>query len=136
MHDRLLCFERVDPTRVDGTMVMKRTVLSLLPALALTSAARFAKSSMSRAFIGGQLGRRALGTLGFLVFAGVSAISILLAQEFIERPSRPANERSGPGVNIRVDKNLVLVPVSVLDRENRPVAGLQRGNFRVFDDKA
>jgi hypothetical protein len=35
-----------------------------------------------------------------------------------------------------VDKKLVLVPVSVLDRENRPVAGLERNNFRVFDDKA
>lgn len=37
--------------------------------------------------------------------------------------------------NIRVDKKLVLVPVSVIDSENRPVAGLAKSNFRVFDDK-
>ena len=34
-----------------------------------------------------------------------------------------------------MDKNLVLEPVSVVDSENRPVAGLEKSNFRVFDDK-
>lgn len=73
---------------------------------------------------------------GFLIFAWVSALSILFAQNLIERRPGPAGEQSAPGANIRVDKKLVLVPVSVLDRENRPVAGLERSNFRVFDDKA
>jgi Ca-activated chloride channel homolog len=54
-----------------------------------------------------------------------SALSILSAQGAFE-----------PGASIRVDKKLVLVPVSVLDKENRPVPGLERSNFRVFDDKA
>ena len=36
--------------------------------------------------------------------------------------------------NLRVDSNLVLVPVSVVDQRNHPVTGLERENFRVFDD--
>lgn len=38
--------------------------------------------------------------------------------------------------DLRVDKNVVLVPVSVLDWKNRPIQGLNKSNFRVFDDKA
>ncbi len=55
-----------------------------------------------------------------IVVACASALSVLFAQD----------------ANMRVDKKLVLVPVSVLDREERPVPGLERSNFRVFDDKA
>jgi Ca-activated chloride channel homolog len=72
---------------------------------------------------------------GLLAFA-VSALPILFAQDLIEQRPGLAGEQSGAGANIRVDKKLVLVPVSVLDRENRPVAGLERSSFRVFDDKA
>jgi len=36
---------------------------------------------------------------------------------------------------LRVDKNLVLVPVTVCDRGNRSMPGLEREHFRVFDDK-
>lgn len=36
--------------------------------------------------------------------------------------------------DIRVDKGLVLVPVSALDSDYRPVPGLSKANFRVFDD--
>ena len=34
-----------------------------------------------------------------------------------------------------MDTNLVLVPVSVNDPLNRPVSGLEKENFRVFEDK-
>jgi VWFA-related protein len=37
---------------------------------------------------------------------------------------------------IRVDSNLVLVPVAVADRRNHPVTGLGKENFRVFDEGA
>ena len=37
--------------------------------------------------------------------------------------------------NIRVDTTLILVPVSVNDPLNRPVSGLEKENFRVFEDK-
>ncbi len=40
-----------------------------------------------------------------------------------------------PSANLRVDTNLVLVPTSVNDDFNRPVTGLEKDNFRVFDDK-
>jgi VWFA-related protein len=36
---------------------------------------------------------------------------------------------------LRVDTNLVLVPVSVCDPTNRPVTGLEREHFKVFDDR-
>jgi Ca-activated chloride channel homolog len=41
---------------------------------------------------------------------------------------------AGPA-SMRVEKNLVLVPVSVVDPDNHPVTGLEIGNFRVFDNK-
>jgi len=40
-----------------------------------------------------------------------------------------------PKANIRVDSNLVLIPVTVTDPLNRFVTGLEKENFRVFEDK-
>ncbi len=40
-----------------------------------------------------------------------------------------------PSANLRVDTNLVLIPVSVSDPLNRPVTGLEKENFRLFEDK-
>jgi Ca-activated chloride channel homolog len=40
-----------------------------------------------------------------------------------------------PRADLRVDRTEVLVPVAVNDTYNRPVAGLDKENFRVFDDK-
>jgi len=37
--------------------------------------------------------------------------------------------------NLRIDTNLVLVPVTVCDPNNRPVTGLEKEHFKVFDDK-
>jgi Ca-activated chloride channel homolog len=36
---------------------------------------------------------------------------------------------------IKVDVNLVLVPVSIVDPENRQVTGLDKENFEVFEGK-
>jgi Ca-activated chloride channel homolog len=44
----------------------------------------------------------------------------------------PAGSR--PAANLRIDTNLVLVPVSVVDPQNRPVTGLEKEHFRVLDD--
>jgi len=41
----------------------------------------------------------------------------------------------GPGATIRVQSNLVLIPVTVTDPKNRSVTGLERETFRVFDGK-
>jgi Ca-activated chloride channel family protein len=37
--------------------------------------------------------------------------------------------------NLRIDTNLVLVPVSVLDPQNHPVTGLEKEHFRVLEDR-
>jgi Ca-activated chloride channel family protein len=48
------------------------------------------------------------------------------------RPPKKAEETTTP--TLRVDTTLVLVPVTVNDRLNRPVTGLEKENFRVFDN--
>ena len=40
-----------------------------------------------------------------------------------------------PQANIRVDTNIVLVPVTVTDPLNRTVTGLDRDSFEVYEDK-
>jgi Ca-activated chloride channel homolog len=42
----------------------------------------------------------------------------------------------GPGKPIKVDVHLVLLPVTITDFMNRPVTGLDRDNFKVFEGKA
>lgn len=54
-------------------------------------------------------------------------MSLVLAQA----PLKPA----APQTSIRIDKNLVLVPVTVCDRFNRALTGLAKEHFRIFDDK-
>jgi Ca-activated chloride channel homolog len=44
--------------------------------------------------------------------------------------------RAGAGVNIRVNTTLVVIPVTVTDALNRFVLGLDRQDFRVFEDGA
>jgi Ca-activated chloride channel homolog len=51
------------------------------------------------------------------------------------RPKPSAKQDKLPNANLRVDTTLVLVPVSVNDPLNRPVSGLEKENFRVFDNK-
>ena len=61
---------------------------------------------------------------------------MLHAQATIEpRTKAPAKKDAAPPANLRVDTSLVLVPVSVNDPLNRPVSGLEKENFRVFEDK-
>ncbi len=50
------------------------------------------------------------------------------------KPAPPKRDTPGPA-NIRVDTTLILVPVAVNDPLNRPVSGLEKENFRVFEDK-
>jgi Ca-activated chloride channel homolog len=53
--------------------------------------------------------------------------NLVLAQA----PLKPAASQT----TIRIDKNLVLVPVTVCDRFNRAMTGLAKEHFRIFDDK-
>jgi Ca-activated chloride channel family protein len=78
-----------------------------------------------RRIIGWQLG---LGLLALLVLRGQVAV--------VPRPKpAPPVETTKPAATLRSDTDLVLVPVSVCDPMNRPVTGLEKEHFKVFDDK-
>ena len=51
------------------------------------------------------------------------------------RPRTVASVATLPPPNLRIDANLVLVPVTVCDPMNRPVTGLEKEHFRVLDNK-
>ncbi|MDE3168345.1 MAG: VWA domain-containing protein [Acidobacteriota bacterium] len=51
------------------------------------------------------------------------------------QPPRPSTPSDLPRPNLRVDTQLVLVPVTVHDKLNRPVSGLEKENFRVYEDR-
>ena len=78
--------------------------------------------------------RRTFLASGFRLLAPLS----LRGQTTIQPRSRPpvpdAKLEKLPSANIRVDLNLVLVPVTVCDPYNRPVTGLEKEHFRILDD--
>jgi VWFA-related protein len=51
------------------------------------------------------------------------------------RPKPGARSEILPKANIRIDSTLVLIPVTVTDPLNRFVTGLERENFKLFEDK-
>ena len=64
-------------------------------------------------------------------------VSVLLAQVAVQNRQRsagPPPEPPAPKATLRIDSNLVLVPVSVCDPNNRPVTGLEPEHFKIFDD--
>jgi VWFA-related protein len=66
----------------------------------------------------------------------LGAPGILCGQATIEPRQKPAgNQEPQSRATLRVDTSLVLIPVTVNDPLSRPVTGLERENFRVFDDK-
>jgi Ca-activated chloride channel homolog len=74
--------------------------------------------------------------LSLSLSATLGIVGSLSAQVNIIPRSRPGEvDTLGPKPNIRVDSNLVLIPVTVTDPMNRFVTGLERENFKVFEDK-
>jgi len=73
---------------------------------------------------------------GLIFVAGFLASLPLSGQATITPRPRPtpAGDKL-PATNLRVDSNLVLVPVTVTDPMNRPVTGLEKEHFRILDDK-
>jgi VWFA-related protein len=53
----------------------------------------------------------------------------------VSRPKPGEAKEILPKANIRIDSTLVLIPVTVTDPLNRFVTGLEKENFRVFEDK-
>src|SRR2546427_9948183 len=56
---------------------------------------------------------------------------VLFAQE---RP-QPQKNQNDKGFTLSVETLEVQLPISVLDREGRPVNGLTKDNFQIFEDK-
>lgn len=76
--------------------------------------------------------------LPVIVLAGGLALCLpLVFQAQVSIPSREKAKAADdfPRADLRIDRTEVLVPVAVNDTYNRPVAGLDKENFRVFDDK-
>lgn len=74
--------------------------------------------------------------IAFTFALGLVAPQVFRAQGPVQpRPKKAPPEEARHQSTIRVDTNLILVPVSVNDALNRPVTGLERENFRVFEDK-
>ncbi len=61
------------------------------------------------------------------------AIAFALAAAFGQHIQQPRPDAHAG--QLRIDTTLVLVPVEVSDALNRPVNGLEKQNFHVFDDK-
>lgn len=51
------------------------------------------------------------------------------------RPKRPEAPQAGPRPDIRVDTTLVLIPVSVSDPLGKFVTGMEKENFKLYEDK-
>jgi Ca-activated chloride channel homolog len=79
--------------------------------------------------------------MAFGVLLGTSALAVGSGQDTrdarvsIKPRVQPDNLRTLGGINLRLDANLVLIPVVVTDRRDRLVLGLQREHFRLYDNQ-
>jgi Ca-activated chloride channel homolog len=69
----------------------------------------------------------AVVTAGLASFSALPQVTIVPRQKAAPQPDEPK-------ASLRVDTNLVLIPVTVYDPLNRPVTGLEKEHFRVLDD--
>src|SRR5947208_2552939 len=83
--------------------------------------------------------RYRMSSRGFGAMIGVGLLAALAVSAQVALTSRPKPLPSDavklPPSTLRVDSNLVLVPVTVCDPNNRPVTGLEKEHFKIFDDK-
>jgi VWFA-related protein len=74
--------------------------------------------------------------LGMALLLALAAPLAFRAQVTTQPRPKPASAAPAkPKSSIRTDTSLVLVPVSVCDPFNRPVTGLEKDHFKIFDDK-
>ena len=79
--------------------------------------------------------RRIIGMAFFLALSAPMAFHGQVSIQPREKIAPKDPKGQTPQPTLRVDTSLVLVPVSVNDPLNRPVSGLEKENFRVFDDR-
>ena len=83
---------------------------------------------------------KAVRTQGRLKVVVLAGLALIVARAFAQsqgpvQPSKPeATTEKKLGEGIKVDVNLALVNVTVTDPLNRLVTGLERENFRVYED--
>src|ERR1700678_802401 len=70
-----------------------------------------------------------------IVSAFGQQISIEPRSQPTVQPKHETTRDDSRHARLRIDTTLVLVPVEVSDALNRPVSGLEKENFHVFDDK-
>jgi Ca-activated chloride channel family protein len=68
-----------------------------------------------------------------LLVCTLLAILEFARAQSVNLSSAPRGPDSSP--SIRVNSNLVVIPVSVVDRNERSVVGLDQNSFRLYDDK-
>jgi Ca-activated chloride channel family protein len=79
--------------------------------------------------------------LGSLILGGIALSVCLSVAQSVDSVSTPARASTGGSdrdrrpVDIRIDKTMVLINVTVTDPLNRFVTGLEKENFRLFEDK-
>jgi VWFA-related protein len=78
--------------------------------------------------------RRSFGKVIATAFTAGPLLNSQVQTKPRKRPGEPADEKR-PQANLRVDTNLVIVPVTVCDPLNRPVTGLEKEHFRLLEDK-
>jgi Ca-activated chloride channel homolog len=74
------------------------------------------------------------GKMAWLFCIAIPIVFSLPAQVAIQPRPRPDAARTQTKPTIRVDTNLVLVPVTVNDPFRRPVVDLEKDNFHIFDN--
>jgi len=77
--------------------------------------------------------RHIVFALSLSLLASIPGSAQLLDQPIQEATVRRRPPATAIASNIRVDVNMALVPVTVLDSHGRTVTGLQPDNFRVFE---
>jgi Ca-activated chloride channel family protein len=68
-----------------------------------------------------------------LLIAAVCVFSVALAAQ--DKPPQPQKGQNDKDFSLKVETVEVNLPVSVLDKDGRPVDGLKQENFQVFEDK-
>jgi Ca-activated chloride channel family protein len=69
------------------------------------------------------------------VLFSVGNLSLAQSSQVNITPRMKAGSADRASSDIRVDSDLVLVPVMVTDPEDRSVTGLERGSFKLFEDR-